>query len=280
VFNDFLAYQNSASVAEFFTSGRFVEKFMWFHLWFLFYLVIVYALALLALPLGRWIGRLTWPDRCFRWLVQSAWQPVLLAAPTFLLMLPMLSWQADSPTRELPEWRIVSYYAGFFMFGWLLYRHRDLLGQCGRLWAWYLVAAVLFVFPCLGWLMLHAPLVTKSPDPAFRLPTIAVYSLFTWLMVLALVGMFQRFFSRPSPAIRYVADSAYWLYLAHLPLVLALQMAVADWPGWAIVKLPLLNAVAIALLLASYQWGVRYTWIGALLNGRRHRAAVHASPPH
>ena len=68
-----------------------------------------------------------------------------------------------------------------------------------------------------------------------------------------------------------MADSAYWLYLAHLPLVIALQLAVADWPGWVIAKFLLLNAVAILLLLASYHFGVRYTWIGALLNGPRRK---------
>ena len=79
----------------------------------------------LALPLGRLLARLGWPDRLFRWVVQSAWQPALLAVPTFLLMLPMITWQADSPSRAAPEWRIVWYYAAFFAFGWLLYRHRE-----------------------------------------------------------------------------------------------------------------------------------------------------------
>jgi peptidoglycan/LPS O-acetylase OafA/YrhL len=267
-FTDFLAYQRSDSVLEFFTSGRFISKFMWFHLWFLWYLVVIYGLALLALPLGRWLGRLCWPDRVFRWIVRSPWQPALLAVPTFLLMLPMITWQADSPMRLLPEWRIVFYYAGFFGFGWLLYRHRDLLADCGRWWKWYLVLGLL-VFPGMGWLFLHAPLVAKPPDPAYRLPTIAVYALFTWLMALGCLGLFQRYFSRRSFALRYMADSAYWLYLAHLPVVVLLQILMADWPGSVTMKFLALNVIAIALLLASYHWSVRYTWLGTLLNGRR-----------
>ncbi len=244
---------------------------MWFHLWFLWYLVIIYVIALAALPLGRLLGRLSWPDRLFRGMVQSPWQPLFLALPTFLLMLPMLTWQADSPTRALPEWRIVFYYTGFFALGWLLYRHRDLLAQCGRWWKWYLALGTVAVFPVMGWLFLHAPLVAKPPDPAFRLPTIAVYSLFTSLMVLGLLGLFQRYFSRSNRVLRYVSDSAYWLYLAHLPLVIYLQIAVADWPGWVIAKVALLNGVVIVVLLASYHWCVRYTWIGAMLNGPRAR---------
>jgi glucan biosynthesis protein C len=263
----FLAYQTE--VTEFFTSGRFLTKFLWFHLWFLQYLVLIYGLTLLALPLGRWLARLDWPDRWFRRSLRSAWQPALWAAPTFLLMLPMITWQADSPTRAQPEWRIVAYFAAFFAFGMLLYRHRDLLADCGRWWKWYLSLGIFLVFPCMGWLFLHAPLVAKQPDPAFRLPTIAAYSLFTWLMVLGLLGLFQRCFSRPNRALRYLSDSTYWLYLAHLPLVVCLQIVIADWPGGVIAKAALLNGVTVLLLLASYQWNVRYTWIGTLLNGRR-----------
>jgi hypothetical protein len=50
-----------------------------------------------------------------------------------------------------------------------------------------------------------------------------------------------------------------------------LQIAIADWPGWALMKFLLLNVAATLILLASYHFGVRYTWIGALLNGRRER---------
>jgi peptidoglycan/LPS O-acetylase OafA/YrhL len=261
-------YQDSPTVADFFTSGLFLRRFIWFHLWFLWYLVIIYVMLLAAWPLGWVLGRLRWPDRLVRWVLRSPWQPLLLATPTFLLMLPMLTWQADSPARALPEWRIVFYYAGFFALGWLIYRHRDLLADCGRRWKAYLLAALL-VFPCMGWLFLHAPLVARPPDPAFRLPTLAVYSLFTCLMVPGCLGMFQQYFSRPSRGLRYMSDSAYWLYLAHLPLVIYLQIVVADWPGWLLAKAALVNGVALAVLLGSYQLCVRHTWIGAMLNGPR-----------
>jgi hypothetical protein len=53
-----------------------------------------------------------------------------------------------------------------------------------------------------------------------------------------------------------------------------LQVGVAKWalPWW--VQLPLLNGVAFAILLVSYHSLVRFTWIGAWLNGRR---VKHAS---
>ena len=64
--------------------------------------------------------------------------------------------------------------------------------------------------------------------------------------------MFRRFLTTERPAIRYVSVR-YWLYLIHLPLVIALQMTVRDWPQTALVKFLLINVASMSLLLVSYQ---------------------------
>jgi hypothetical protein len=64
------------------------------------------------------------------------------------------------------------------------------------------------------------------------------------------------------------------MYLAHLPLVLLAQLAAAFLPGPAAVKFLLINGVVLAVLLASYEGFVRYTWLGTLLNGPRARAGA------
>jgi glucan biosynthesis protein C len=60
----------------------------------------------------------------------------------------------------------------------------------------------------------------------------------------------------------------------HLPLVMALQVAVSrlDWPWPA--KFASILAIAFPLMFASYQLLVRYSFIGAVLNGHR-----FAAPP-
>jgi peptidoglycan/LPS O-acetylase OafA/YrhL len=72
-----------------------------------------------------------------------------------------------------------------------------------------------------------------------------------------------------SPAWRYLADASYWLYLIHMPIVMALQVALSqlDWPG--LIKFAVIIVVAIPPMLASYHLLVRFTFIGAILNGRR-----------
>ncbi len=70
---------------------------------------------------------------------------------------------------------------------------------------------------------------------------------------------------------RYVSDSSYWLYLVHLPLIMIVQAAVRTWELPVFIKFALVCTVTTAILLASYQLFVRYTPIGTLLNGPRHR---------
>jgi glucans biosynthesis protein C len=54
---------------------------------------------------------------------------------------------------------------------------------------------------------------------------------------------------------------------------MALQTVFApyDWSWFA--KYPLILALAFAIMLASYQWLVRYSFIGAILNGRKTKPA-------
>ena len=68
---------------------------------------------------------------------------------------------------------------------------------------------------------------------------------------------------------RYVADSSYWLYLIHLPLVMALQAALVKLPLPAEAKILIVLGLAFPLMFASYEVMVRHSFIGAILNGRR-----------
>jgi peptidoglycan/LPS O-acetylase OafA/YrhL len=77
---------------------------------------------------------------------------------------------------------------------------------------------------------------------------------------------------------RYVSDSSYWLYLAHLPLIMIAQWFVRDWSLSPFLKFPLVCAGVTLVLLLSYQLFVRYTPIGTFLNGPRRRATQEPSP--
>jgi peptidoglycan/LPS O-acetylase OafA/YrhL len=109
------------------------------------------------------------------------------------------------------------------------------------------------------------------PERYHRFAGVAGQALFAWLMTFACMGLFRSLLTRENRIIRYLSDSAYWLYLAHLPLIIWAQMVIQDWPGPAFVKCALLTLVVTGFLLVVYDKAVRYTWLGTLLNGPRHR---------
>lgn len=94
------------------------------------------------------------------------------------------------------------------------------------------------------------------------------YSLTTALLVFGCLGAFQYLCQNHSPAWRYLADSSYWIYLAHLPLLPAIEIVMHGWEISAAIKLPLLCGSSLILLFASYHYLVRSSFIGKTLNGR------------
>ena len=115
-------------------------------------------------------------------------------------------------------------------------------------------------------------LVFPEEEVAWAPPVSAVFQvLYAWLLCFGLMGLFRLIASRERYWVRYVSDSSYWLYLWHLPLIVFAQRLVLTWPLNPHVKFFLICVVVTALLLATYQLGVRYTLIGTMLNGRRER---------
>ncbi len=105
-----------------------------------------------------------------------------------------------------------------------------------------------------------------------------IYGLATWLMTFAMLGLFRQFVAHPSPSIRYLADSSYWLYLIHLPLQFELSIYLGLWEANGILKFVIYNVLTFAILLPTYHYLVRPTWIGYMLNGRLYPLRKNAVP--
>ncbi len=245
------------------------------HLWFLYYLVLITALtlagrALLGAVAGRRAGR--WArgvDAGVAWLARSPWGLPVFAAPTALVLWRMDIWGMDTPDRSLqPHLPVLLIYGGFFCFGWLLGRQPAAMAGLARLTPvrWIGAATGLAGVLLLGGIQLDPG---HPHHAAAHRVFVAGYALMMWSLVFLAIGVFQKFCARPRPWVRYVADSSYWMYLIHLPIVVWLQVAVAEVPvHWAF-KLPFISAVTIAVTLLSYDLFVRSTLLGAILNGRR-----------
>jgi peptidoglycan/LPS O-acetylase OafA/YrhL len=196
----------------------------------------------------------------------------------------------DTSTGLLPIPHVFAYYAVFFGFGALYFGFDDRSGRVGDRW-WLPLSIGLFVILPLGLALVEGWAVTAgyglAPLPR-RALSVAVQAAYPWLITFGLMGLFRRVVPVESPTMRYLSDSAYWLYLAHLPLIIAAQLAVRYWPIPALIKFLLIVTVVTSFLLWTYQTLVRYTWLGRFLNGPRARPAPvvttredrHAPPEH
>jgi glucan biosynthesis protein C len=250
-------------------SGRFLSRAHPIHLWFLEYLLLLYALAaVLIVPISLAPKRLrTACLALFRRGLQALWAPLPMAALTFLTLLPMTWAGLQDPPTFAPTPHILLAYAVPFFFGWLLYHARDLLDVLNRrAWLYGLLGLAL----CVAYVVL---LYSTPPGGGFYLLR-AVLALAMWCLIFGITGLFLRYFSGHSPLWRYLCDSSYFIYLAHLPVILLLQVVTFNVPLPAIVMVPAVLIVTTLALLPVYAYAVRPTFLGALLNGRRYPPAI------
>jgi len=259
-----MARQESESNWLFFALFKFpVTGHLWF-LWFLCWLIGGFSVCIA-------LGRAMRIPRPASWLSASlfryAWVIPLTMIPQAFMEGEGVGFGPDTSIGLLPMPVVLAYYAVFFGFGAMYFDSTagepDAEPSGVRSWIAVLVS--------LGVLFPIGLAFGSSHDGFGRLVSVFVQASFAWLMTFGLMGLFGQVLSRESKAMRYLSDSSYWLYLAHIPVIIFVQYLVCDFPVSAFIKFPVVCAVTSVVLLISYQLFVRYTPIGTLLNGERTR---------
>jgi peptidoglycan/LPS O-acetylase OafA/YrhL len=216
------------------------------HLWFLWFLCwLVAAFAILAVTGLLPTGRRRW------WLMAASCVPQLVMG-----MSMTAGYGPDTSLGILPRPHVLIFYACFYFFGVATFAADGLDTRLGRHWKLLLPMAIALFL---------AGIATMND----RLLACVLQPSYAWAMSLGLIGLFARFSSRPSPLVSWLADASYWMYLVHVPLVMAAQLVVRSWALPANLKFLVVMALVTPVLLVSYRYGVRYTAIGSLLNGPR-----------
>ncbi len=261
--------------ANLFGEGTFLgEAFNLVHLWFLYYLILIY-IAAIAL---RWLFRtmqsgervMSLLDRGFARVFHSPWKMIFFAMITMPLT-TLMRGGVDTPNKSLiPIVPVLLVYGIFFATGWMIHRRPKLIECLTTGWSWHLlvgvVLAALSYFPRT---ILSAVDPTGGLQPWAQIVHNVMYPFMMWAFVFGISGLFVAVKREESRRWRYLADSSYWIYLLHPVIVVPLQIVVADIDVNAVLKLAVINAVAFPILLSSYHFLVRPTFIGLILNGRR-----------
>ena len=265
------------------------------HLWFLYYLLLMYAVLIAFRQFAALVkNRLSlvpdsFPLPC-RFLTNAVYSrvPLLLALGAVLLLI------VRAGDESKPMWPLnvpdVMYSGLFFFYGYGLYARRELIERLtgprtlATLWV---IASVMY--------MVHIALIGAIDEMSnsggdadsielLELANTVFYGVSAVLFSLGMLGLFERILRTPRPWVRWLADSSYWIYIMHLPVVtfLTFYLAHLDRQGWLMyltgfgwnAEMKFLAACTLTSLLGivTYRYLVRYTPIGTFLNGKRNQA--------
>ncbi len=252
------------------------------HLWFLYDLLfitmtaaaVVWCLDRLGLSWG-------WGLQLVRRCVEGPWLCLAVFSTLNALWFVPLEWSVlPTSASWFPEPVILTYYLLCYGLGWIVFASKAELSS-------FQLRARTFVglgFACVlvrgvAWAALAAFGAEEGVDPPpeaafwfFVRCTAACVALVA--LTRGFTGVFLRYASSGSAFWRYVSDSSYWVYLVHAPLAYFVPPLMVHWNVPALLKCLLALALVSALCWSSYDFLVRPTAIGRLLNGRTYPAAA------
>ena len=275
------------------------------HLWFIYHLVYLYVILVAArwiaskkprpLQLGRMLLAIFVNRRAARWVARrilrtlplgrillavfvNRWHVPLIILFSVITLARFIENVEDYLLWPIGAWDFM-YSLVPFLIGYGLYKRREIvdsLASTSSTVSLLSVATVAFA------VQLVLTVVTSADDAAaeqWGLLLILTQSTATVCYTFGLIGLFQLAFSTHSSWVRWVADSSYWVYIMHLPVVLVIGTLMFELPWPADLKFIIVCVVTGALGFATYWAFIRYTFIGTMLNGKRIRGHVGRPPP-
>ena len=237
-----------------------------FHLWFLYYLLLIYTAAIPA----RWLfarfvddgGRLrARMDAAIATMLRGPWAPLLAAIPCAVGL--VLSQGSDmwlgirTPDQSLvPEAPALFVYGLTFTFGWVLQRQPAAINHLAERWRSNLAIAAVATVGSLAILGL-VPTYRPPPAGARTIAAAILYGTAAWAWTFALIGMAVARFGDRRASWRYLADASYFVYLVHLPLVLWLQAILRDVTWHWSIKFAIILGITLVALTLAYHYVVR-----------------------
>ena len=243
------------------------------HLWFLEYLFVVSALWCAAWWLrrracGRAAGAGDGGRGPTTWLT-SPWGPPLLAVPTAVIFLIDSDTMLRVDNVIVPNLSRLLHYWLFFAVGGWISRVRAPRRQLARFGPPFLGLSFVAFALMVPLLLRHA---AAPLEGGGRVAFCALAALFPWLTAFGGLGVLLRMGPAKGPLMRSLTESAFWVYLIHVPIVALIQVALLPMPWPVPLKLAIVSALGLGLSLASYGPCVRHSLIGAIVNGARKRA--------
>jgi glucan biosynthesis protein C len=238
------------------------------HLWFLEYL---FYLSLIVLGVWWLWRRYGVSER----VEQGIRMPLLVA----LMVLPVAAvlldggWEAAyQPDTMVPDLWLSAYYLCFLSAGWLLSTqtgYRESLEKAPG--TKLLLGGALIWVAYSNYLDNQANLYQDLT--LTRLLVVGASVAGAWLVISGLWGLSARLFASPGRFTRVFADSSYWMYIVHLPILVFVESELARTSLPVLARWLLAIAITALSCVLTYSLFVRGRFLGSVLGERAPRAA-------
>ncbi len=257
----FTANAFDVGVAEVLTRMTFTPSIT-YHLWFLYYLILITALAFALAKLLKVVPTITRKiTQSFEWLFRRRLVFILFfSIMMFLILVWMWDTWISTPLSFVPNVPVLAAYGMFYLLGWVLFKSKSLLNSFLKGdWLFTIIAIVIFTVR-----FFMRPYID---DVLYG----ALNAINVWFFIFGIMGLFIRYTSKHSAKMRYISDSSYWVYLIHLPLVTFSAGLIADLQVPVFIKFLIVIGLTTLVSFTTYHYLVRRSFIGKFLNGRRYK---------
>lgn len=236
---------------------------IFFHLWFLYFLVLFYIASIFLHYLST------------KFLFFKIFTPKLKKyfffpwglIGCFLVTIPLFSLftrgHVGTSLTLLPELRTFVYYGMFFFLGRLLYKEPQIIQSYSKHWS-----LCLFFGVC-SFILYFQEVANHLESVVLPFEIMLTGPIAIWSLVWGILGFTFNWKGGTHFTLSYLSEASYWIYLIHLPLVF-LFGGILMWveagtyvKGFSLMGLTLLTSIL------TYHFFIRASLIGEILNGRR-----------
>jgi peptidoglycan/LPS O-acetylase OafA/YrhL len=233
------------------------------HLWFIMVLLII---AVVVLPLLAW-GRTTRGAAFVKGFSRR------LAHPAMWLVAALLLFVGEALPD--PSGLDTFYYLVFFVLGFVIVADERFMQTAERLRWWALGAGI----PLSVWWVLSGDLRDGMPDPSLQLTALVLLGMLTaWLMIVGLLGLGKRYLDRTSPALAYLAEGSYPVYILHQTVIVVAAFWIVGLAASEPLQWLTLLVVSVAVTFALYEVVRRFAVTRFLFGMRPQRKAAVVAP--
>jgi glucan biosynthesis protein C len=234
-------------------------------MWFVYYLLIFSAVTVVL----YWLFHKTVFGQRNHELLKSfarrwfANPIILLLAAALTYWLPEYfsneSAALENSSSLVPNIYLLVFYGIFFalgLFGYSIWQTIE--NKLRRLWWIYLTLGLLVFSTYLSLLF------SNAGQEWWKL----LYTISTWMLAAAFIAFFSRFANKPNRFFAYFSEASYWIYIVHLPIVLAALYWLAEWQVPFFLSFVISTVFTFGISTLSYHWLVKDTIIGKFLAGK------------